>query len=171
MELPLLLQTNLPTPPGLPWPALIARWIHILSAIIALGGPFFVRFFLTPAAAATLDPQTHAALRERILARWRHLVYLLIAAFILSGVYTFGVVGRWRDPTWTRDDRALYHMLFGVKTILALAMFFLASALAGRAAAFAPIRRGAKTWTSIFLLLGLLVVLLAGVLRYLPARL
>src|SRR5271170_1780221 len=116
----------------------VMRWIHIVSATLAIGVPFFVRFVLTPAAGKVLTDEQHQRLRETINARWKHVVYLLIALFIISGLYTFlvpvrinGVLvsSRWRD--FPPDDKRLYHMLFGIKMIAAFGIFFLASALAG----------------------------------------
>jgi hypothetical protein len=43
---------------------LIARWVHIGSAMAAIGAPFFVRFALLPSATQVLDDATHQKLRE-----------------------------------------------------------------------------------------------------------
>lgn len=153
------------------------RWIHIASAIIAVGGAFFLRFLLLPAASRVLDGDTHTRLREAINGRWRVLVYVLITLFLITGLYNFlaptrvdGVLvtGRWRD--FTREDKGLYHMLFGVKFLAAFGMFFLASVLPGRTATFAPIRNNAKRWLLVFLLLAAVVLSCSTALRYLPRQ-
>lgn len=155
--------------------AYVARWIHIASATLAIGGPFFVRFALLPAATKVLDDDAHKKLRETVNYRWKHVVYVVITLFLLTGFYTFFVetrwngqliTGRWRE--FGDDDRKLYQMLFGIKFMAALGMFFLASALAGRAEAFSPIRRNARTWLSVFLMLALIVLTCATMMRYLP---
>src|SRR5262249_48962386 len=127
--------------------------VHITSAICAIGGPFFIRIALMPAANSTLDDETHQKLREATAARWRKIVYILITLFIITGFYSFfvetrGINGqlitaRWRE--FGPEDKQLYHMLFGIKVLAAFAIFFLASALAGRSAVFAPIRKNART--------------------------
>ena len=59
----------------------------------------------------------------------------------------------------------MYQMLFGIKVLLALAIFFLASVLVGRSALGARFRERAKLWVTVNLLLGVLVVCIAGRMR------
>lgn len=156
--------------------AWFVRFIHIASAIGAIGAPLFVRFALMPAAAKTLDETTHQKLREAINARWRIAVYIFITLFLLTGFFNFMVetrtpagtliTARWKD--FGPEDKRIYHMLFGIKMLCAFTIFFLASALAGRSAAFAPIRKNARTTVTLLLLLGLLVVICSTLLRFLP---
>src|SRR5438105_1021302 len=68
---------------------LAIRWVHILCATLAIGGPFFLRFVLLPAAGKTLDEPAHQQLRGAINARWRPIVYTLITLFILTGLFQF----------------------------------------------------------------------------------
>ena len=101
---------------------------------------------------------------------------LFITLFILTGFYTFLVetrlpngtliTARWKDMG--PDDKRLYHMIFGIKVLCAFIIFFLASALAGRAKAFASIRKNARVVLTAVLLLGGLVLLCATLLHYLP---
>ncbi len=158
--------------------AWLMRWLHIFSAMGAVGAPFFVRFALMPAASSTLEDETHQKLREAINARWRKVVYVLITVFIVTGSYNFFVetrlngqliTARWKGFE-SSEDKRLYHMLFGIKVLAAFGMFFLASALAGRAQTFAPIRKNAKLFTTIFLLLAALVITCATLMRYLPTH-
>lgn len=153
----------------------IIRYLHIACAIIAIGGPFFVRFGLMPAAGKTLDAEAHQKLRETINHRWRIVVYCVITLFILTGLYLFlvpvkanGVLisSRWREMA--EADKKMYHMIFGIKMLGAFALFFLASALAGRTATFAPLRKKAKLFVSLFLGIAALVLLCAEILRSLP---
>ncbi len=62
-------------------------------------------------------------------------------------------------------DQKLYHMLFGIKVLAAFAVFFLASALAGRTAGMAPFRKNAKLWLSVLLALAVLIVVCGGIMR------
>jgi len=164
-------------PPELILP-LIARWIHILSAIAAIGAPFFVRFVLIPSAAKVLNDDQHQQLRDAINARWKHIVYLLITLFILTGLYMFAVpvrvpreggvlvTARWKD--FSPTDQRIYQAIFGIKMIAALGIFFLASALSGRTKALEAIRKHRKIFLSMLLMLGIIAVLCAGIMRYLP---
>lgn len=144
---------------------IIMRWVHIGSAMVAVGAPFFVRFALMPAASQTLDPTAHQALRDAINARWRKVVYGLITLFLISGSYTFLVVAPWKHMA--PDDRRLYHMLFGIKVLAAFTIFFLASALAGRTAGLAPFRKQAELWLGVLLLAAAVILVCSGLLRHL----
>ena len=154
----------------------VARWVHIGCAMAAIGGPFFVRFALLPAAGKVLDPAKQQELREAVNARWRKIVYALITLFLITGTYNFlvetrvhGVLvtARWKD--FSADDKHLYHMLFGIKMLAAFSIFILASALAGRTKTFEPIRRSAKLWIGVLLLCGAVIVVCSGVMRQIPA--
>jgi len=140
--------------------AIVARWAHVLSAVVLVGGLLFQRLVLGPAAAETLDAEADGRLRGAADRRWKIAVMVCTALLLLSGVYNFLTIGIPKG-----EVVPVYHGLFGVKFLLALTVFFLASALAGRSAAFAWIRRDARRWVAVAALLGLLVVLISGVLR------
>jgi len=135
-----------------------SRWLHVGLAIVLLGGSVFMRFVLIPAA-EQLPESEHAALRERVLARWRKLVMIGIGILLLSGFFNY-----FRQMAPHKGD-GLYHALMGIKILLALAVFFLASALAGRSAAFESLRQERKKWLLITILLGFAVVALGGFLK------
>ena len=103
---------------NLPLLPLLMRWIHIFSACIALGGPFFVRFALLPAASAVLDEETHKILRARVNATWKHIVHLVITLFLISGTYNFTtiILGWGTGHPWPLGQyKAAYHAMFGFK--------------------------------------------------------
>jgi uncharacterized membrane protein len=137
---------------------LLFRWLHILAAITAVGGAVFARLVVFP----TLDPlpadqrgSLHAAMR----ARWSKIVAAAIAFLLVSGLYNFTmIVIEYRVPRW-------YHPVFGVKFLLALAIFAIASLLAGNSPASESLRRNAKAWLNLNIVLAVLVVCLSGILR------
>lgn len=59
----------------------------------------------------------------------------------------------------------VYHVLFGVKFLLSLVVFFIASALVGRSPALAAIRKNARVWLTVNLMLVVAVICIAGVMR------
>jgi uncharacterized membrane protein len=144
-----------------------ARWVHIMSAVLALGVPIYMRFVLLPALQA-VDETARASVQEGLVRRWRIWVHVLIVALLATGFYNYLVVARWRDDAYPPDLRGRYHMLLGIKIMIALAMFFIASALAGRSQALASIRANARTWLNILIVLGLALVALSNVVRFLP---
>src|SRR5262245_36000742 len=146
---------------------LVARWLHILSAALALGVPIYLRFVLLPAM-AQLEPGQRDLLREAITKRWRMFVHTLIVIFLVTGFWTFLGARRWSG--FDADAKFNYHLLFGIKLLIALAMFFISSALVGRSAALAGIRANAKWWIGVLMLLGLAIVGISGVMRFMESK-
>jgi hypothetical protein len=80
---------------------------------------------------------------------------------LLSGLINFvRIVQRYDFP-----EGSLYHMLFGIKFLLALAVFYLASALAGRSHLAQRLQSRERVWLSWTVVLAVAVVLLAGVMK------
>ena len=141
--------------------ALAMRWMHMLAAIVAVGGSIFIRFVLMPVADKALSDEEHARLREPLMRRWKMFVHLCILLFLVSGFYNFGVAFA-AGPPWE------YHMLFGIKFLLAIAVFFLAVALTSRKAWSQPMRDKPRRWLALLVLLAVLTVMVGGVLKVLP---
>ena len=139
----------------------LMRIIHVTTAIVVVGGTFFVRFVLFPAATGALDDDAHARLRAAVMSIWKRVVHGGIALFVVSGGFNYYRV--FAENLHPHDK--LYHALLGTKIILALVIFFLASALVGRAAVFEGLRRNARTWLLVNLLLAGLIVAISGYLR------
>src|SRR5487761_1143843 len=129
----------------LDWLAIIFRWMHILAAITAVGGTIFMRAALAPSLAVLTDDQRQA-LHEQVRSRWVKFVMGAILFLLLSGFYNFF---RRSNAGFDADYKRLYNILFGIKFLLALVIFFVASALTGRAAALVRFRQNAKLWLSV----------------------
>lgn len=138
------------------WLAILSRWTHVGTAIVLVGGTFFLRFVLTPVAAQLPDTE-HAKLKSLVMAAWKKFVHVGIALFVISGFYNYLVVAA---PLHKGDK--LYHPLIGTKILLALAMFFIASALVGRSKTFEGMRRNSNSWQSVILVLATIVVGISG---------
>ena len=138
--------------------AVLFRWFHILPAIVAVGGTIFMRFALHPAAAELPEAQ-RTALQEAVRSRWARWIHASILFLLASGFYNFfTLINRYKVPS-------TYHMLFGIKFLLALAIFALASLLTGRKGVAQRMRQNAKTWLNINILLAVLLVCISGVMR------
>ena len=122
-----------------------------------LGGSMFIRFVLIPALSTVERVED---IQEKIITIWRRFIGILTLLLLISGFYNYIVVA---IPKHRGDG--LYHGLMGLKIILALGVFFLASALTGRAKAFEPLRQKKKQWLSITILLAFAVVCIAGYLK------
>lgn len=148
----------------LDWIAIVFRWVHILAAMTAVGGTIFMRMALVPSVTVLSDDQ-HKALHEQVRSRWVKFVMGAILFLLLSGFYNFF---RRMNQGFDPDPKRLYNYLFGIKFLLALAVFFLASALTGRASALERFRKNAKFWLSVNVVLMVAIVCLSGVLRFIP---
>lgn len=142
---------------------LLARWAHILAAVVAVGGAIYLRVVLLPAARATLGAEEHDRLRAALMPRWRAVVHTCIALLLVSGLYNYLVLMR---PEHV--GQPLYHAVFGVKFLLALAVFTLAIGLTSSGSLFAALHARRARWLSVLVALAVCVILLSGVLRALP---
>lgn len=138
---------------------LISRWVHLLSVIAVVGGAIFQRFALHPALTAARPAGSNDNLVDAIRGRWARFVHASIALLLLSGGFNFYRL------VLTKDVAPLpYHAIFGVKLLLALTVFFVASALVSRGRGFAGIRARRATWLSVAVVLAVLIVLISGAL-------
>jgi uncharacterized membrane protein len=145
--------------------SLLSRWLHILAAITAVGGTIFARLALLPALPSL--PEGHRkTLHDAIRGRWSKAVMGAIAFLLMSGLYNFiRIAGR-----LPADLKPLYHPLFGAKFVLALIIFFIASALVGKSTAFERFRANARFWLTLNLVLAVLLVCISGLMRMLRDR-
>jgi hypothetical protein len=144
--------------------SMIVRWFHIGAAITAIGGAAFVRIALRPAAHATLTGDEHDNLHEAVRTRWLRVVHMCIAILLITGAVNFYLLA-----LRTQVDPMPYHAVFGIKFLCAIAIFFIASALYGRAPGFAGMRAKSAKWLSILLLLAVVVIMLSGALNMIRA--
>ncbi|RIK73336.1 MAG: hypothetical protein DCC67_18025 [Planctomycetota bacterium] len=134
----------------------VSRMLHVLSAIILGGGLFYMRSILSPAGA-----EACYAGRRSAWARW-----VAIASFLLlaSGLFNFlAIFDQYRDAGHKLPPT--YHMLFGVKVLLALAAMFIAAILAGRTAAANRFRAHLAQWLNIGWTAIIAIVVLGALLR------
>ena len=135
------------------------RWIHVGVAVVLAGGAAFSWLVLVPAAAELPDAE-HAALKERVQRRWKRIVMIGILLLLISGFYNYLQV---TAPAHQGVGR--YHMLMGIKILLAFVVFFLASVMTGRSATFEKMRQQPGKWLSILVILAGVVIALGGVLK------
>ena len=111
-------------------------------------------------AAAQLPDAEHAKLKELVMKKWKKFVHFGIVLFIVSGFYNFLVV---QVPRHRGDPQAaIYHALIGTKILLAFAIFFFASALVGRSRTFDGMRKNAKMWQTVIIILAAVIVGISG---------
>ena len=139
---------------------LVSRWIHIVAAMTAIGGAIFMRFAMLPGMGAALEPEQQQRLREAVRSRWAKFTHGCIGLLLLTGFANFYLVAL--KP---KMPAIPYHMLFGPKLLLALVIFFLATALVGRSPGFEGIRKKARKWLGVIIALAIVIVLISGTLN------
>jgi uncharacterized membrane protein len=127
----------------------LMRWLHIASAAVLAGGMLYGWLVLSPAAGALAADQREGLMRHAA-ARFVPLAYAAVAASLFSGIYNlFSSSGH--TPR--------YHMLLGIKILLALHVFA-AAMLVGAGKAKHPPRTMAGAAIS-----GLVIIAIAAYLR------
>lgn len=150
---------------------LLLRWSHVLAAMAAIGGLLFARFAFVPAA-EELDAESADRLHAGVRRRWLPWVIGAITLLLASGLANYVLLIRRvkaAPELWGGDwmGQTGYHALFGVKFLLAMIVFYLASGLVGRGAGTQWIRDARKQWLSVTVGLGVAVVLISGWMRQL----
>ena len=133
----------------------LSRVLHVGTAIVLVGGTVFMRCVLMQAAAG-LPEAEHDSLRQRLLGRWKRVVHAGIGLLLLSGFYNYIQA----IPKHRGDG--LYHGLLGTKMLLAVVVFFLATALVGRSKAFERMRQNRAKWMGVMIVLAALIVVISG---------
>jgi uncharacterized membrane protein len=159
MEQSLLLAQEAPVMDGMYWLLVTSRVLHILGAIILLGGLFYVRTVVTPAIVAGTAPPPDALFGGR-RGKWAMLVGIATLLLLASGIFNYLYIINAFEKMAGR-----YHMLAGIKILLSLALFLLAALVAGRSAAAEGIRRNMRYWLGVCLALGIAIIILGAVLR------
>jgi uncharacterized membrane protein len=92
----------------------IARFVHVLAAVIWVGGMFFAYTALRPAAAALLEPPQRLPLWQETFRRFFLWVWLSVAALLASGLWMIALLGGFGVV-------ALHvHLMFGLGIVMML---------------------------------------------------
>ena len=133
----------------------ISRITHVTTAIVLVGGSIFSVLVLHPSVAAMTDDSRESFVAG-IVSRWKKWVHLGILLFLVSGLYNY------MNAIGNHKGDSLYHALLGTKMLLALVVFFLASALVGRSQGLKRFRESRRYWTTVMVLLALVIVGISG---------
>jgi len=135
---------------------ILSRWLHVMSAILAIGGTFFLRVIL-PLGLAQAD----AGSREAVFLRCRRVFKMLIHTCVMLLLLT-GAFNTWRAWGDYNMNKPLLHALWGPHVILGVIAMTLALIL------LAP--KTPPTWhrtgAAVTLVILFTAVLLASTLKY-----
>ena len=155
-------QSTMPQFDGMYWLNLLSRILHILGAIILVGGLFYLRFVITPVSAppGTAPVDQYFGGRRADWAKW---VGIATALLLITGLWNYVQIIKQHERL-----ASSYHMMAGLKMIAAIAVFALAALLAGRTAAAEALREKWRTWLNVCLVLAIITVMMGSVLRSYP---
>jgi uncharacterized membrane protein len=93
--------------------SLLVRWLHVLAAMVWIGGMLFIALVLVPTARRLGDPALRARLVRDTGARFRTVAWLAIGVLVLTGA-----VNLWLQPVLLSSPR-----LHAKLALVALALF------------------------------------------------
>ena len=138
---------------------LASRILHIVGAVILVGGIAYLRKIVAPAAVrGEGDPVDRLYAGRR--AAWAKWVGIATGLLLATGVTNIVLVMK----TYPNLPGG-YHAVLGTKILLALVVMFLAAILAGTTPAAVGLRKATKGWLTVALVTGLAVIILASTLR------
>jgi uncharacterized membrane protein len=143
------------------WVMLLSRILHILAAIILVGGIFYLRTIVTPSIAtpnANVDEQFGG--RRAAWAMWVGIATLLL---LVTGLWNYMQIIKTNEKM-----ASSYHMIAGLKMLAGIALFLLAALVAGRSPVAEMMRQRMRFWLNVCLLVGIVTVVLGSVLRTYP---
>ena len=142
---------------------LVMRWFHMIGAVTLVGSALYMYFALR-AALPLLDGETREGFRTKVMNRWKHFVAAAFVLLFASGFYNYLTITR-----HMHEDQPLYHMLFGVKFLLALAAFALVFVVTSTMAWSVKLREKPLMW-HLAVLTSIAVVLIASYMRSMPTN-
>ena len=139
----------------------VMQWLHVLAAVLAVGGVFFMRFMLCPAL-KKLPPEQEGAktqILQSVARVFKIVIHIAIAVLILTGLHRLfkilPLIKGWSE----------YHMLLGIKIVFALVLFFVAIMLTVPGQQPNYFQRNRDKWLLFNFILGALIILLSATLR------
>ena len=144
------------------------KTLHVLSIVVWIGGMVFAHFFLRPAV-AQLEAPLRLRLMHDVLGRFFQAVLVASLLTLASGVWMLGRVAKQVVQSGGNFDMPLAWTVMAVLGVVMVAIFmhirFVLYKRLGRAVAMSDWAAGGaalaqiRTWESVNLVLGVLVVL------------
>jgi uncharacterized membrane protein len=154
----IIVAQQVPDMNGMYWLLVVLRVLHILGATIIVGGLIFLCGVVTPAVMPASANSADQQLGGR-RAAWAMLVGIATLLLLASGLFNYIYTVK------TYEMPASYHMLFGLKFLAGLVVFFLAALIAGRTSLALHIRQNIRLWLNVCLALSLMILILGSVMR------
>ena len=140
------------------------------SVVLLIGGFFFLRVILLPAA-EVLPENQRPKLVEAAFRRFRVVIWSALLTILFSGVYNFIAFLRSTGslsqdlPKEPVEDLSTYILVLGIKIFIVFIIFTFGVLLTFPYPVFAPIQKRPAPWLNLTLILGLIVIFLSALLR------
>jgi uncharacterized membrane protein len=92
---------------------ILSRWLHIISASLAIGGVFFIRF-VVPRGVLLLDETPRRQVLLAVRRNFKMVVHTVILLLLITGIYN-----TWLAWDKYQLDKAVLHALWGTHILLA----------------------------------------------------
>jgi len=135
----------------------VIQWIHVMAAVIGLGGMGFLLLILIPSL-GVLSTEQREALSKSVANRFRWATWSSITLLLLTGIYNV------RRFYWEDQWGAAWNLL-ALKIALSFALFAIVLALTVPFRVFEPMRARRRTWLLAAFIMGVVVVLISAYLR------
>lgn len=150
------------------------KWIHLIATVAWIGGMFTNFFIYIPSMAKSLEPQVAGKLMGSVMKRFRVMVYVSMAVFLLSGIL-LGRMDLNSGASVTARNEMVSILIFKIPlfvlmVILAIVAFEVVAPRAARLAAAGPspklqkVQRSQKILAVIGFILGLIILVLSAAL-------
>jgi uncharacterized membrane protein len=133
------------------------HWIHVMAAVIGVGGMAFLRFILMPSL-GTLPPENRDILAKQIMSRFRWVNWSVIGLLLASGLYS--IRQYYWEVAWGKS-----WALLTVKIALAFLVFLIALGLSSKSRLLEKVRAHSRTLLSIAFGLAVAVIFISAYLR------
>ncbi len=135
----------------------IIQWVHLMAAVICLGGMGFLLLILVPSL-GVLNAEQREAFSKAIASRFRWVTWSAMTLLLLSGLYNIRRY-YWEEP-WDRAWR-----LLTLKILLSFVIFGIFLGITIPFRLFEPLRARRRMWLLVAFILGVVVVLISAYLR------
>jgi len=153
---------------------IILRWIHLVATVSWIGGIFTNLFIYLPAIGKTLEPPAAGRLMGTVMKRFRVMVYISMAVFLISGILLWTLELNSGASISSRNEMLIILIfkipLFILLVILAIVSFEVVAPTVARIAADGPstrlqkAQRSQKIMAVIGFLMGLIILALSAAL-------
>jgi uncharacterized membrane protein len=92
---------------------ILSRWLHVISACLAIGGVFFIRF-IVPRGLMLLDETLRQQVLLAVRRNFKMVVHTVILLLLITGIYN-----TWLAWDKYQLDKAVLHALWGTHILLA----------------------------------------------------